>query len=65
MPASEIYRKNLDHAPSWPRIHMELSMLFADLMDDPIYSERVKHIGELLDDHQFPTKGGQIYFPTQ
>jgi hypothetical protein len=62
MPASEIDFQNLDHAPAWPRIRMELSLLFADLMDDPIYSERVKHIGELLGDHHLP-RGEQIYFP--
>jgi hypothetical protein len=41
---------------------MELSILFADLIDDPVHSQRVKHIAELLDDHGFPREE-QSNFP--
>lgn len=41
---------------------MELSILFADLFDDPVYSERVKHLAELLGDDGF-SKQEQIHFP--
>jgi hypothetical protein len=61
MAGSEMVLQNLAHAPSWPRIRKELLLLFSDLMDDPRYSDRVKHIGELLGDPQFP-KTEQIYF---
>jgi hypothetical protein len=61
MAPSEIVFQHLDHAPSWPRIRNELLLLFSDLMDDPRYNDRVKHIGELLGDPQFP-KTEQIYF---
>jgi hypothetical protein len=61
MAASQMVLQNLDHAPSWPRIHKELFLLFCDLRDDPRYSERVKHIEELLGDPHFP-KTEQIYF---
>jgi hypothetical protein len=54
MAASEMVPKNIDDASSWPRIRKELLLLFSDLMDDPRYSDRVKHIGELLGDPQFP-----------
>ena len=61
MAIGEMVLENLDHAPSWPVLRKECSLLFADLRDDPKYSERVKHIGKLLADPQFP-KVERIYF---
>jgi hypothetical protein len=61
MSVGEVVLENLDRAPCWPRVRMELSLLFADLINDPRYSERVMHIEELLADPQFP-KAEQIYF---
>lgn len=53
--------ENLDHVRSWPMLRMEFVLLMADLRDDPRYSNRVKHLRELLADPQFPTVE-QIYF---
>jgi hypothetical protein len=61
MAASEVVLENIDHAPRWPRLRMELSLLLADLINDPKYSERVMDIGKLLADPGFP-KVEQIYF---
>ncbi len=61
MPAGEMTLQNLDHAFSWPLLRMEVSLLLADLMNDPRYSERVRHIGKLLADPRFPNIE-QIYF---
>lgn len=52
---------NLEPA-AWSTIRRELSILFADLFDDPVYSERVKHLAELLGDDGF-SKEEQINFP--
>jgi hypothetical protein len=52
---------NLEEA-AWPTIRRELSILFADLFDDPVYSERVKQLAELLGDDGF-SKEEQIHFP--
>jgi hypothetical protein len=61
MTDSEMASQDVDYAP-WPKIRMELSILFADLFDDPVYSERVKHLAELLGDDGF-SKQEQIHFP--
>jgi hypothetical protein len=61
MATSETFLENLDHAPHWARLRMEYSLLLADLINDSKYSDRVKHIGELLADPHFPTIE-QIYF---
>jgi hypothetical protein len=59
--AGPMILENLDHAPSWPILRMEFSLLLADLGNDPKYSERVNRIGKLLADPRFPTIE-QIYF---
>jgi len=61
MSAGEMILYTLDHAPAWPRLRMEFSLLLADLRDDPKYSDRVKHLGDLLADSRFPAIE-QIYF---
>jgi hypothetical protein len=53
--------ENLDRAPWWPRLWTEFALLLADSENDPKYSERAKHIGELIADPRFP-KVAQIYF---
>jgi len=62
MAATDIVIENPDDAPSWPRIRKELSLLFIDLMDDPRYGERMKHILELQGEPQFSTLVEQIHF---
>jgi hypothetical protein len=55
MTDSEMASQDVDYAP-WPKIRMELSILFAELIDDPRYIGQVMNIVELLGDHQFPQK---------
>lgn len=40
MSVGELVLLNLDHAPAWPRLRMEMSLLLADLHSDPKYSQR-------------------------
>lgn len=52
--------ENIDSAPWWPTLWTDFALLLADLENDPKYSERAKHIGELMADPAFP-KVDQIY----
>jgi hypothetical protein len=61
MAAPQMVLENIDHAPWWPKLWTEFALLLADLESDPRYSERAKHICELMADPQFP-KADRIYF---
>lgn len=60
MAPSEMVLENI-HAPCYPQLRLEFALLLSDLINDPKYSECIKHIGELLADPGFP-KVEQIYF---
>jgi hypothetical protein len=64
MSQSKVACPNLDQTPSWPKIRMELSLLFAELIDDPKYIEQVILIGELLGDPHFPQSTERDFLPT-
>jgi hypothetical protein len=61
VPAPQRALENIDRAPWWPKLWTEFALLLADLENDPKYSKRAKHIGELMADPRFP-KADQIYF---
>jgi hypothetical protein len=61
MPTLETVLQNLGITPSWSTLRMELTLLLAELKDDPRYNDRVKRISGLLAAPQLP-KLEQIYF---
>lgn len=61
MAPSKMVLENINHAPCWPQLRFEVALLISALINDPKYSDCVKHIGELLADPSWP-KAEQIYF---
>jgi len=64
MSEPQMAMENIDRAPWWPKLWTEFALLLADLENDSKYSERAKHIGELMSDPRFP-KADRIYFVPQ